>query len=299
MLATVALTFSFLSLPALRSADGPVQQACSVHVQDPWILRVQASDGSWRGDSHVGPVGVTGLLVLGLLGDGHTTQSEAFRERVTRASDWLLAQQHRASGCFGVSSREELREERALLDHAWATLAISELLVLGKRLPVHEGALRAAIEALLSAQSEDGSFGTVRATGWAVLALVSARDSGCTVELDALLRGRTSIRQLVEVAGDPTHLDIGKVGLRFLVETYVAAGPNDEDRAKDTRAALERIVDMPMFDEVFWSTLDPESSTLLTFACYQAGGKVWASASKAFEALGPATGRLGEQGDRC
>jgi len=59
----------------------------------------------------------------------------------------------------------ERHQEPALLEHAFATVAVSELTHLGG--PWQDGAmaLGLAVVALLAAQREDGGFGSARATG--------------------------------------------------------------------------------------------------------------------------------------
>ena len=125
MLPLSAITLCLLA-PLQDAPDRP-------GLQDPeiWFDRLQQESGAWAGDASVGEIGVTALTLLAGVSDGATRTRGPWHETVAKGADWLVAQIDAKSGCFGAADRTALGRGRALLDHAWATLAVSELLVLG------------------------------------------------------------------------------------------------------------------------------------------------------------------------
>ena len=132
-------------------------------------------------------VGVTALALLAFLGNGHTHELGAepeFRDTVKRAKNWLIAQQVRSDdprldGVIGKSDAEEW-----VYNHAIATMALSELLLLSRdtfgKLP---RVVERATRYILRAQNEgygwkyDYSSGKndTSVTGWMVLALKASK----------------------------------------------------------------------------------------------------------------------------
>jgi hypothetical protein len=184
---------------------------------------------------------------------------------------WLVAQQDAGSGVFGAS----LADEKGLLEHAWATLLVSELAVLDPEICGAGNNHHRAAKALLAAQAEDGSFGSARATGWAAYALVSAKQAEVEVPDEALLRARSALVGAVSVDGPAEELQAGPLALRALMGWMI---PGAADEAGDASAieALARLVD----SDGLWQRLDPEERMLVAYAAYQAGGATWKRAQR-------------------
>ncbi|HEV3028252.1 MAG TPA: prenyltransferase/squalene oxidase repeat-containing protein [Planctomycetota bacterium] len=145
-----------------------------------WALRHQNEDGSWGdapttlGDRTIGRTGVTGFVLLALLGAGysHLSRDEydgiVVGPRVKKGISWLLTQL-REDGLFlsGYDDR---------FDQAIAALALSDSYGMTASTWLKEPTAR-ALDALTRLQAADGSWGGSAATPWAILALVSGENN--------------------------------------------------------------------------------------------------------------------------
>jgi hypothetical protein len=141
-----------------------------------WAIQNQNEDGSWGdvmttlGGSTIGKAGVTGLVLLSLLGAGYSHLSKDEYDDIVvgpcvkKALQWLIAQQ-REDGVF-------LSGCDTPFDQALASLAISEAYGMTASQPLKEPTAR-ALDALVRLQGADGSWGGSEPTTWAVQALLS------------------------------------------------------------------------------------------------------------------------------
>jgi hypothetical protein len=277
MLTTLA---GSLLVPFLLAAQAPAQEAPAAQeagqaAADSWLVRHQAEDGRWKGDEAVGDVGVTALVLTAFAGDGQLPHLGPHKDSMRRGLQWLVAQQDAGSGVFGAS----LADEKGLLEHAWATLLVSELAYLDPEVCGAGDNHHRAAKALLATQREDGSFGSARATGWSAYALVSAKQAGVEVPDAALLRARGSLAASVSSEGPVEELDVGPLALRALIGWMVDDGSGTEGDVA-ANAALARLVQVPDL----WQGLDPEERMLLAYAAYQAGGESWKRANRGLKA---------------
>lgn len=133
-------------------------------------------------------VGVTALALLAFLGHGHTHRHSdiaEYRDVVRRAGDWLMTQQVKSDdpdldGLYGAPSATN---EEWVYNHAIATMAMAELLLMGRDRLRHRKSVDAATRWCLRAQNpgfgwkygiRTGSNDT-SVTGWMVLALKTSR----------------------------------------------------------------------------------------------------------------------------
>jgi len=206
-----------------------------------WLAAHQEPDGRWSpsefgercpessGRSCDGPgeevqsVGVTGLALLALLGDGNIGRVGPYGDSVRRGLHWLLERQDQESGLISFSflgtnqagDRVRWVSYQQAFNHAIAAYVLAEAQLAAPSIPVERG-LRKAVEYIQNARDRDG-HGTWRYdvpslgdsdtafTGWMAIALKTAEHAGIEIEQEALT---DSILWLEEVTDDVT----GRVG---------------------------------------------------------------------------------------
>jgi tetratricopeptide (TPR) repeat protein len=179
-----------------------------------WLAHHQMADGRWSGESVVGvcrkdgtpqcdgkgkagsDLRATGLAVLALLGAGYSQLStdnydtKPLGETVKQAQQWMLAQQ-KTDGSFGDPA-----SERFLEDHAIVTLAMSESYGMTAE-QILEGPAQKAVDFLVASRGPGKGWAVKSrkdapdsvATGWALIALQSARRSELKLPPDAMDQG--------------------------------------------------------------------------------------------------------------
>lgn len=181
-----------------RGTHAPVQRALE------WLVAHQDDDGRWDVDgfmkhdppddrcdgagSPLHDVGVTGLALLALLGDGHTTTRGEFADAVARGVAFLRSRQDPDTGLIGDDLGKGF-----LYDHAIATLAICEALYFS-RSPLLERTARPAVGLIVRARNPYGAWrygarpdgdNDTSVTGWMVFALKAAEEAGLDVDPEA------------------------------------------------------------------------------------------------------------------
>jgi hypothetical protein len=175
-----------------------------------WIVRQQLPDGRWK---MTGPYsegaesreadtdsGATALALLALLGDGNTPTQGTHQKSVARGIEWLIGQQKKDGDLFDA---EELGRTAHFYAHAQGTIVLCEALALAEangQLPASslKTAAEKAVKFLVNAQNPrlggwkyralDGDgIGDVSVTGWALMALHSARMAKIDVPQEAFL----------------------------------------------------------------------------------------------------------------
>lgn len=163
-----------------------------------WIAKQQETDGRWRLDGDYADAGTietdtgaTALALLALLGDGHTHVEGDYQTEVKKGLDWLRGIQRENGDFFDIL---EQGREAHFYSHSQATIAFCEALALTGdetlRLPA-ERAVRFLEESqnpLLGGWKyrplNDDGIGDLSVTGWALMALHSARMAEIEVELN-------------------------------------------------------------------------------------------------------------------
>ncbi|GIW71506.1 MAG: hypothetical protein KatS3mg102_1048 [Planctomycetota bacterium] len=180
-----------------------------------WLQRHQDADGRWaaaefhknckrtcegpdyRQPSGRGPglgvaefdVGVTGLALLAFLGDGHTHRASPypeFRRAVFKGLSYLKRIQ-KEDGSIGYSGKEQ-----SIYNHVLATMALAEAYFMSKDFTLQRVAQK-AVDWLVAAQNPGagwkyeprGGKNDTSVTGWAVLALKTARTADLKVPDEA------------------------------------------------------------------------------------------------------------------
>lgn len=169
-----------------------------------WLQRQQQSDGRW--ELHKGypdpaletlrtDAGATALALLAFLGAGQTGQHGDYQQTVAGGLNWLMIQQ-RDNGDF--HDRLELGLQTSFYTQAMATIAMCESYSLTSN-GEHRAAAVKGVEFLLAAQhplnggwryrvQREESEGDLSVTGWALMALHTARAAGLEVPEEAFAR---------------------------------------------------------------------------------------------------------------
>lgn len=166
-----------------------------------WLARQQQRDGRWRlheGYRDAGRIetdtGATALALLAFLGAGQTHQQGEFQSEVQRGLDWLVSVQRLTGDLFDI---EEQGRNAHFYAHSQATIAICEALALTSDETLRPPAEN-AVQFLIEAQNpvlggwkyrplDENGIGDLSVTGWALMALHTARMAGIDVPPETFL----------------------------------------------------------------------------------------------------------------
>jgi len=165
-----------------------------------WLKRHQSPDGMWSCDRFMmnckkgtcgGPgssaeydVGVTGLALLGFLGAGNTHMHGRYKNTVKNALKALKARQT-PDGCIGPKPTGG----HWIYNHAICTMALAEASAMSRNSGLLKGPAQRAVDFLVECQNpylgwrygRQSGESDSSVTGWAVLALKSAKMAGLHV----------------------------------------------------------------------------------------------------------------------
>jgi hypothetical protein len=174
-----------------------------------WLAAHQRPDGMWdrehferrcpRADpcpgfardrlGHDLNIGVSGLATLAFLGAGYTHEDGLYARTVTRAFEYILAQQT-VDGTFSPDSTVQMYND------AVATLAVAEA-YLATNDPIFETPLRRAVAHLARSQQRGGGWdysarqtgrNDTSITGWVLMAIKSAQAAGVSAPPETVWR---------------------------------------------------------------------------------------------------------------
>ncbi|HEX5053059.1 MAG TPA: hypothetical protein VFZ65_14895 [Planctomycetota bacterium] len=196
-----------------------------------WLARHQDGDGRWDCDGFMkhdvdgepcdGPgnavhdVGVTGLALLAMLGDGNSLRQGRYRDQVRRATLWLRDQQQE-NGRIGGAAASDF-----VYDHAIATYALCEAFGLSAYETLRPTA-QGAIDYLQAHrnpygawryQPRDGDSDT-SVTGWCVLAMCSGKHFGLQIDDNALRLADTFLESCTSPDGQVGYRRAGELSAR-------------------------------------------------------------------------------------
>lgn len=183
-----------------------------------WLSRQQQPDGRW--ELHQGypdpgfktirtDTGATALALLAFLGHGNTHQTGEFSDNVAKGLKWLRGIQDPLNGDLHDLRQEEGRNG-AFYAHAMATIALCEALALTQDNDLQKPAER-AVKYLLDSQHPDNGgwkyrpiskqmVGDLSVTGWALMALHTARMAGIEIQHEDFVRA-SAFLDSVQVKG--------------------------------------------------------------------------------------------------
>ncbi len=271
-----------------------------------WLARHQEADGHWAVDKWEGggvvqgnmlntarlktnDISITGLATLAFLGAGYTHKQGQFKDNVQRAIAWLAAKQL-PSGAFEIEGDGAgPRNGFQVYDHCIGTLALAEAYGMSKdealRAPAQKG-----VDNLLRLQEPYGAWKHTAAkstsvTGWAVMAMKSARIAGLRVE-GAAFQGVTNWLDKVTVPSSGL-VGYGARGQIFWGKGYVTTAVGMVCRefmgTPNTDALLLKQADLLLKEVPKWEATNHAAQTPQwpyywyygTLAMFQIGGDRW------------------------
>jgi hypothetical protein len=280
---------------ALAARGGSVETEQAVQAALAWLAAQQRPDGRWdprltgggverlelgqdrRGAGLRSDNGITGLALLAFLGAGHTQESGAYRDTVSRGIRYLL-QTQAADGFLGGQA---LNFERTYC-HGMAMLALGEALAMTGderlRLPVQQ-----AVAYTVAAQSrqdggwryQPGESGDMSQFGWQVLALRSAELGGVPTPVAT----REGMRRFVNLSTRGTFRGLGcyrpgegasptMTAEALLCRQLIEPPPVDLRTIDEASAYLmQSLPNAQAVNEYYWY--------YGTLALYHVGGRAW------------------------
>ena len=195
----------------LEAYGGNAQTEAAVAEGLAWLIRKQRSDGSWSltgrypdGAETENHNAATAMALLAFQGAGYTHQSDSpqHRRAVVRGWNYLLKQQTNDGGFI-----DGLPANHQMYTHSMAAIALCELYGMTQDSEYRAAAQR-AIDFLVRGQSPPGGWrytpgrdSDLSVTGWAVMALQSARMAGLDVPKETVERVDRYLDQVAEHGG--------------------------------------------------------------------------------------------------
>lgn len=184
---------------AIKSGGATVGSESSVNAGLRWLKVQQKPTGAWHAkpvERRWANVGLTGLAVLAFQGAGHTHYKGTYRRTVGSALAYLKSQQGEDGAiCF----RHEGQRPAQMYLHSIATLALAEAYAMTKD-PTLRERTQLAVDFLVEVQRKNPTGGwryydtspdgDASVSGWAVMALRSAKLAGLDVSDRAFERAR-------------------------------------------------------------------------------------------------------------
>jgi hypothetical protein len=296
-----------LTRPAQLARDRSIEKALA------WLASRQREDGSFLAQDIAQP-GVTSLCVLAYLSCGHTPDGKPYGDRISRAIDYILSCRQDDGLLAKVQTPPHFGLHTAahtnIYNHAISSLALSEVYGMTRAEQARRirQALEQAVEFTLARQQErkpqvedQGGWRYLRrwyyrdadmsVTGWQLMSLRSARNSGIEIPPEAPAEALEFIQRLYdpqrqcfiyELSPDGNHPTRGMVGAGIL--SLSLAGKHDTPMARDAAKWLLR----HDFNAYNRQMIDPRTGQESTSrdryhygayycsqAMFQLGGKYW------------------------
>ena len=268
----------------------------------------KGEDGEWCSGSDVEAgheVGLTGLALMALLGEGKIPGAGDHGEVVAKGVAWLQAQADPRTGLIG-----DMIGYAYLYDHAVATIALCEAYIAGGGQEL-KATCQQAVDCILRARNADGAWryelpasgdNDTSVTGWMVTALKTAEEAGLEVD-EGAYEGALSWFDKVSdpETGRMGYSELGGVSSRVtgvndhypreIGEAMTAAGLLGRIFSGQTDPAeypiLEKHGDLMLRTLPEWNPDDFANDMYYWYygshAMYQLGGKYWKSWASALK----------------
>lgn len=193
--------------------DHSVERAVQAALK--WLSERQEPNGAFTtGAMKDFEVGVSALCVLTFLADGHTHKAPGkYRETVRKGVEYLLSRQD-PKGRIGVRN-----EDNYMYNHAIATIALLECLVMTDDKPLLEDSVKRAVAFIVAAQNQKGGWGytygspitDTSVTVWQLQALRLAASAGLkSMVVPALIKAKTALALLTDAEGKVGYRELGQ-----------------------------------------------------------------------------------------
>lgn len=281
----------------LESGGGDAATEGAVRLALAWLARHQAPDGTWnattfqdrctgtacygRGEAEYVD-GATALALLPFLGAGHSHREGPWKETVRRGLRALVARQ-RTDGSFGSDAKRGYASALGTLAlaEAYGLTGSEQLRAPAQRAADHLVATQSRLGGWRYAPGDDAADSSV--TGWAAVALASARRAGLAVPDGTFVACRAWFTNVRSPDGDVGYLARGGgsaalLGVGAFVEVALGGDPADP-RLDATWERLERRLPRPPRGEddnaQEYGVADPMHWYYGALATFQRGGPTW------------------------
>ncbi len=252
-----------------------------------YLVTQQQKDGSFK-SGFKGNVGVTALCVMAFLAKGYTPGTGPYGENINKGIDHILAHAHQASG--QLKSPPGGSSHGGMYGHCIATLLLSEVsgMVDRDRQKRIDEILPKAVALILSAQKikkagrHQGGWrynptsrdSDISCTGWAIMALRSARGNGADVPGESIQEAVEYVKKCRHQTGGFGYQPGGGPGLARTGTALLClelAGQHDSPPSRGAGDwVLQHLPDRFVGDGFFYYGLYYCSQGM-----FQLGGKYW------------------------
>lgn len=181
------------------------------------LASIQAEDGSYGGPRYRRHVGITALVCMAFMADGHLPQRGRYGEHIQRGLGFILAHSQE-SGLIAADT-----SHGPMYGHGFATLMLAE--IYGQTpLPRVREALAKAIQLIIASQNHEGGWryhpvpeqADLSVTVCQIMALRAARNAGIYVPQPTIGRAITYVRRCQNPADG---------GFRYMISSGGSAFP--------------------------------------------------------------------------
>ena len=301
ILASAAIFLGPMRSSSLRAApvsdasdvqDEPVQPKVKEAVDKAlaWLGQTQQPDGNWAHGGAAGTTAVPSLAVMAFLARGHVPGQGSYGETINKAIDYVLDSQAAEGDKKGLLARED--GNAVMYEHGIATVMLAEVIgmVDDARRARIERALALAVQVIIDAQHPDGhtkgdndrggwryspkaADSDISCTGWQLMALRGAANSGALVPKSVLEEGLGYVKRCAVDSGGFAYQPHGgpnqaRTGTGILSSILIGGNKNAPEVQKAGDYLLANPPDQHV--EFYYYAVYYDSQAL-----NQLGGKYW------------------------
>lgn len=272
--------------------DEPVQPKVKEAVDKAlaWLAQTQQPDGNWQHGNTAGTTAVPSLAVMAFLARGHVPGQGPYGEIINKAIDYVIDSQAVEGNKKGLLARED--GNAVMYEHGIATVMLAEVIgmVDDARRARIERALALAVQVIVNGQHPDGrtkgdndrggwrytpnSYDSdISCTGWQLMALRGAANSGATVPRSVMEEGLGYVKRCAVDSGGFSYQPHGgpnqaRTGTGILSSVLIGGDKNAPEVLKAGEWLLNNPPDHQV--EFYYYAVYYDSQAL-----NQLGGKYW------------------------